>query len=332
VRQSGLFVELASPQPVVQEKYAPPATSQNVGIEQLILGCASMLGYTDRASAMAALANAMRLGIRQFDVARSYGYGQAERLLGDFFAAHRAEVRITSKYGIAPASGMRANAIRVLRGRMGGLRHLRFFRGANARDANGTFWSPSEILKGLEQSLRELRTDYLDEFLLHSPPAELADRDEVFRALDTAQRNGKVVKFGVCTDAQTALAFLSRVQTAQISFNLEHAPMPPKLRAFPKSINHIFGGRGGIARMMQRLKDTHVHAPEIESALFDAPEKLNEAIVRVSLRAAGAQSAVISMNNVQHQARNVAAVLSPTLNDPLIEHLVGAFFLGAAHA
>ncbi len=319
MRQSRLFVELA-------------ARKNVLGIEQLILGCASMLGHTERARATAALANAMRLGIRQFDVARSYGYGQAERLLGDFFAANRSEVRITSKYGIAPASGLRANAIRILRGGVGGLRHLRFFPGSNARDANSEFWSAAEILKGLEQSLRELRTDYLDEFLLHSPPTELAQRDEVFRTLDIAQRNGKVRKIGVCTDATSALAFLNRVQTAQISFNLQHAPMPPRLHAFPKSIHHIFGGRGGVAHMAQRLKETRVNNPELDGAFFDAPELLSEAILRVSLRAAGAQSAVVSMHDAKHQMRNVNAFVNPTLSDQLIDDLANALVCRVAAA
>ncbi len=289
-----------------------------------------MLGFTNRASATRALDNALRLGISQFDVARTYGYGQAERLLGDFFASNRSTVKITSKYGIASATGLRANAIRLLRGGTAGLRHLQFFGNANAQSAHSVFWSASAIQKSLEQSLGELRTEYLDEFLLHSPPPELALRDEVFQALASAQRAGKVRQVGVSSDAQTALAFLPKLQTAQISFNLEHPALPMQLRAFPKTINHVYGGRGGSARMGLRIKHALAEAlPQFDPSFVEDPAQLNEAILRVSLAAAGARAAVVSMNNPSHQALNVAAVVSPVLPDLLIQYLSEALFSAA---
>ena len=304
------------------------------GTDQLILGCASMLGYTNRSKSIKALESAVRLGIRQFDVARSYGYGQAERLLGDFFSANRSSVRVTSKYGVAPAVGMRANCIRILRGGARGLRHLEFLPSGNSRDSNSEFWSPKSVLQGLEQSLRELRTDYLDEFLLHSPPIELSERNELFQALNDAQRAGKVTRIGVCTDAKSMMSFVECVQHAQVSFNLEHAPVTSKFRAFPKSINHIFGGRGGVDRVALRLKhvfrnrfNTPAYEPiALQAASLDDPAGLNEAMIRIALLGAGAQAAVISMNDPRHQALNVAAVTVPQLPSQLIEFLAEQLF------
>ena len=295
-----------------------------------------MLGFVDRARAVVALDSAMRLGIRQFDVARSYGYGQAERLLGDFFRSNRATVQITSKYGIPPAAGLRANAIRLLRGGAAGLRHVRFFRDTNVQNANSVFWSASAVQKSLEQSLKELRTEYLDEFLLHSPPLELAKRDEVFQILESATRSGKVRQFGVSTDATSVMAFLPRVQTTQISFNLEHHPLSQDLQAFPKTIHHVFGGRGGAQRMALRIKqalDTRITPAkniskplEFDPKVFEDAAILNEAILRMSLLSSGARAAVVSMNNPRHQALNVNAILSPVLPDLLIQHLSDTLF------
>ena len=325
--EGGLFVELRIDAEIFR-------TNVVHGPDQLILGCASMLGYTNRAKAIRALESALRLGIRQFDVARSYGYGQAERLLGNFFSANRSSVRITSKYGIAPAVGMRANCIRILRGGAGGLRHLEFFPSANTRDPNAKFWSAKSVLEGLEQSLKELRTDYLDEFLLHSPPVELSKRCELFQALNDAQRAGKLTRIGVCTDAKSMMSFVECVQQAQISFNLEHASVTSKLRAFPKSINHIFGGRGGMDRVALRLKEVcrnHFNSPAheaiaLQAACLDDPSGLNEAMIRVALLGAGAQAAVISMNDPRHQALNVAAVTAPQLPSQLIKFLTEQLF------
>lgn len=305
-----------------------------------------MLGFVDRVSAVAALDNAMRLGIRQFDVARSYGYGQAERLLGDFFRSNRSTIQITSKYGISPAAGLRANAIRLLRSGAAGLRHVRFFSDRNAQNAHSAFWSASAIQKSLDQSLTELRTEYLDEFLLHSPPLELAKRDEVFQTLESAKRSGKVRQFGISTDATGALAFLPRVQTVQIGFNLEHRALSQPLQAFSKTIHHVFGGRGGAQRMALRIKealarrmthsakniskqfefDGHVFENGVFDSIFADTSQLNEAILRVSLLGSGARAAVVSMNNPKHQALNVNAVLNPVLPDLLIEHLSDTLF------
>ena len=41
-------------------------------------------------------------GVRHFDVAPMYGYGEAESCLGDFLQKHRGQITITTKYGIAP--------------------------------------------------------------------------------------------------------------------------------------------------------------------------------------------------------------------------------------
>jgi hypothetical protein len=328
VRQGGLFVELAS-----KAEVSRPNDTQ--GVNQLILGCASMLGYTNRAKSIGALESAMSLGIRQFDVARSYGYGQAERLLGDFFSANRSSIRITSKYGIAPAVGVRANCIRILRGGVRGLRHLEFVPSSNSRDANGEFWSVKSVLRGLEQSLSELRTDYIDEFLLHSPPVELSERSELFQALNNARRAGKIAKIGVSTDAKSMLSFLECVQCAQVGFNIEHAPVTSQFRAFPKSINHIFGGRGGKERIALRLKGLYRtrfnNGPEhelfaIQTECLEDPVMLNEAMIRIALRAAGADAAVISMSDPRHQANNVAALTAPQVPNQLIEFFTEQLF------
>jgi aryl-alcohol dehydrogenase-like predicted oxidoreductase len=301
----------------------------------LILGCASMLGFTPRLRAIAALESAMALGIHRFDVARSYGYGQAERLLGDFFRANRKDVEITSKYGIAPASGLRANAIRMLRGRWSGLRHLQFRKLADTQDGASDFWSPGSLLRGLDQSLRELRTEYLDEFLLHSPPMALAQRDALFGAVEQMLRAGKIRRFGVCTDAQTMLVFAARLQCAQISFNLTH-PAPPQLPCtVSKSINHVFAGRTGraliLARLQSALQPELLAAAQLDESwgkckLDENGHYANEAILRVSLQAAGALAAVVAMNDPAHQQANVAAFTKPQLPEQLIQFFANTLF------
>ena len=49
-------------------------------------GCSSLMGGMSHKESLAALEAAFDVGIRHFDVAPMYGYGQAEGCLGEFLA------------------------------------------------------------------------------------------------------------------------------------------------------------------------------------------------------------------------------------------------------
>src|ERR1700742_4518007 len=69
---------------------------------RLGFGCGSLMGATNRRDSLKLLESAYEAGIRHFDVAPMYGYGEAESCLGEFLQHHRDQVTITTKYGIAP--------------------------------------------------------------------------------------------------------------------------------------------------------------------------------------------------------------------------------------
>src|ERR1700744_3740829 len=70
---------------------------------RLGFGCSSLMAAAGRRESRRPLEAAYDAGIRHFDVAPMYGYGEAESCLGDFLQNHRGQVTITTKYGIAPA-------------------------------------------------------------------------------------------------------------------------------------------------------------------------------------------------------------------------------------
>src|SRR5580692_13032643 len=72
-------------------------------------GCSALTG-TNRTNALRVLEAAFDAGVRHFDVARYYGYGESEGILGTFIKSRRAEVTITTKFGIEPPR--RTNALR----------------------------------------------------------------------------------------------------------------------------------------------------------------------------------------------------------------------------
>src|SRR6516165_3327300 len=73
----------------------------SVNSPTLGFGCSSLTG-TSRRVANRVLAAALDAGIRHFDVARYYGYGEAEGILGTFLKSRRSQVTVTTKLGIEP--------------------------------------------------------------------------------------------------------------------------------------------------------------------------------------------------------------------------------------
>ncbi|CAM2971722.1 Predicted oxidoreductase [Flavobacterium succinicans] len=77
-------------------------------------------------------------------------------------------------------------------------------------------YSKEYILKSVDASLKNLKTDYLDVFLLHRP-SPLMQADEIAEAVEKLKSQGKIIDFGVSnfTSSQTELI---RQKTA-VSFN-----------------------------------------------------------------------------------------------------------------
>ena len=85
-------------------------------------------------------------------------------------------------------------------------------------------YSTSYIINSAEQSLKNLKTEYLDLFLLHRP-SPLMHTDEIAKAITKLKTDGKILSFGVSnfTSAQTALISQKiNVEFNQIEFSITH--------------------------------------------------------------------------------------------------------------
>ncbi len=118
---------------------------------------------------LAALQRAFGLGVNFFDTADIYGRGHSEELIGQALDEVRDHVLIATKAG------------------------QDFSRGPYARPN----FAPEYIRSALEASLKRLRTDYVDVYLLHNPPQKLTKDDAVWEALADLKREGKIRFFGV---------------------------------------------------------------------------------------------------------------------------------------
>lgn len=170
-------------------------------LSRLGFGCASVMGKVGRTASLRAMSLSLDLGITHFDVARSYGFGCAEALLGEFIRGRRQQVTVTTKFGIVPPNlGVKARLAMPLARAM-----ARYAPGLQARlrRESGRLLSEqrfdaSYARQALHTSLAQLRTDYVDIFMLHEPPIlPRAILDDIADTLQTLVREGKVRKWGI---------------------------------------------------------------------------------------------------------------------------------------
>ncbi len=90
-------------------------------------------------------------------------------------------------------------------------------------------FSSEHILASVDQSLKALRTDYLDVLLLHRPDT-LVEPDDVAKAFDTLHAAGKVRHFGVSNQTPGQIELLKSAVKQPLLFNqvqlsITHAPL-----------------------------------------------------------------------------------------------------------
>jgi aryl-alcohol dehydrogenase-like predicted oxidoreductase len=169
---------------------------------RLGFGCSSLMGAMGRKDSVAMLEKAFDAGVRHFDVAPMYGFGQAESCVGEFLKRHRADVTVTTKYGIPPAKhqGMlglaRSLARPIVKALPGLKRGLSNVAGSVTRPAEKASFTAVEAKESLQRSLVELQTDRVDLWLLHEVTADDLRDDGLLRFLEDSVAGGTIGMFG----------------------------------------------------------------------------------------------------------------------------------------
>ena len=165
---AGLLSPLASATPVVGALKPPSGDSPSdskIALSYRTLGRTGLRVTTVGFGCMitsdpSVIERAVDLGINYFDTARSYQHGNNERMVGAALGAKRKQVVLSTKTHAPDRAGM---------------------------------------MQHLEQSLRELNTDYIDIWYLHgrSSPADISD--EHIEVQQLAKQQGKIRFAGVST-------------------------------------------------------------------------------------------------------------------------------------
>jgi D-threo-aldose 1-dehydrogenase len=177
-----------------------------VTASRLGYGCTRLTGPRSPADARRLLDEAFAGGVTHFDVARAYGSGDAERILGGFATGRRDQITITSKFGITPyAIAGRSGASKRLARRLmrASPRVRRALSRQSARMASRRVFEPDAARRSLETSLAALGTDHLDVLLLHDcQPDDCTP--ELLGFLRESRDRGAIRAFGIGTDAAAA--------------------------------------------------------------------------------------------------------------------------------
>ena len=136
-----------------------------------------MWGGTDEAESVSTIRAALEHGINIIDTAPVYGFGRSEEIVGKAIA----EGHLRSRVLIATKTGLEWEGRRVFR---------------NA--------SRARILQEVEDSLRRLRTDYIDIYQVHWPDP-LVTIEETAEAMHTLFEQGKIRAIGVSNFSVTQM-------------------------------------------------------------------------------------------------------------------------------
>ena len=163
----------------------------------IVMGC-WRYGEIDVETAKKLTQTAVECGIDFFDTADIYAGGKAEELLGEAVRqlGIRDKIMLQTKCGIRP----------------------------------GMFdFSKEHIISSVDNSLKRLKTDYIDVLLLHRPDT-LVEPEEVAEAFDELKASGKVRHFGVSNQNPFQMELLKTalnvdIVADQLQFSLTNSSM-----------------------------------------------------------------------------------------------------------
>jgi aryl-alcohol dehydrogenase-like predicted oxidoreductase len=176
-------------------------------VPALGLGTAAIMGRVSRRAGTAALERAHAAGIRHFDTARSYGWGEAEGVVGAVLGRYRREdIRIVTKCGILPVRNspfldLAKSVARSILALAPGLK-AQVRRVASSERFRPIHTYEIDVLAGsLRTSLSELGVSYVDDLLLHNFSPDRPGIEEVGGWFREQQRAGTIRRFGFSVEA-----------------------------------------------------------------------------------------------------------------------------------
>jgi aryl-alcohol dehydrogenase-like predicted oxidoreductase len=182
-----------------------------------------MWGGTDEAESVSTIRSALDHGINVIDTAPVYGFGRSEEIVGKAIA----EGRLRGRVVIATKVGLEWKDGKVFR--------------------NG---SRGRIMREVEDSLRRLRTDYIDVYQVHWPDP-LVPIEETAAAMQELFRQGKIRAIGVSNfsvEQMQRFRSVAPLHVLQSPYNLFEREIETDLLPYCRKNNIATFGYGALCR------------------------------------------------------------------------------------
>lgn len=258
-------------------------TPNGPNLSRLVLGLWRLAEWRmDNAHILELVQRCLEVGLTSFDHADIYGGYTCEKIFGDALAdqSHlRQQMQIITKCGIKLVHPNRPE------------HKLKSYDTGRAH-----------IIASVENSLRALRTDYVDVLLIHRPDP-LMEADETAEAFGQLKQSGKVLHFGV-----------SNFSPAQFNLLASRLDFPLVTNQIEISVLHLDAFRDGTLEQCQQLRvPPMAWSPLGGGRLFrdNAPQA---ARVREALKLASPHDSWLSVDQMAlkwllHHPANIVPVL-----------------------
>ena len=294
-----------------------------------------MWGGSDRKDAIAAIRASYDHGITSIDTAAVYGMGASEEIVGEALAGiPRDKVQIMTKFG------MRWDLAKGDPGAPGQRPIVGSF-AFKSRDNEGReldiykYGGKESVIKECEDSLRRLRTDYIDLYQQHWPDASTPIA-ETMEALDNLIQAGKVRAAGVCNYDTTQMKEAERtirLAADQVPYSMVRrdieAELVPYCISNKKAIlaysplqrgiltgkirpGHVFseGDNRGDSKYYQgeNLQRINAFLDELRPLAAAKNASLSQLVIRWTLQRPGITIALVGARDAKQAIENAGAI------------------------
>jgi aryl-alcohol dehydrogenase-like predicted oxidoreductase len=210
--------------PPVETKFVNIPRTQ-LKVSRVALGTWAMGGWmwggTDQRESVATIHAALDQGINLIDTAPVYGFGVSEEIVGAALAGIRDRAVIATKTGLEWRDG-------------------KVYRNA----------TPARIMQEVDDSLRRLRTDYIDIYQVHWPDP-LVPVEETAEAMRALYEMGKIRAIGVSNFSVDQMARFQRVaplHVLQPPYNLFERAIETDILPYSRANDIATLGYGALCR------------------------------------------------------------------------------------